>query len=197
MPYLGTISQEGAQISQNTAQTVAMPRGDHHSARIRAARAFADLDRIELGKRIGFSKETVSRLESGERGADDPVLLGKIAAACGVPAEFMALGFAPLERPLTDVEQRLYELEQETHKLGDPRRLYALMRGIEANPQLAREVFEEGKKPFDADAFIRAAEGADALDVAGEEAVQAAEDGPLDTSQEDDGSSKATRAHEK
>jgi hypothetical protein len=39
--------------------------------------------------------------------------LEQIAAACGVPLQFLEVGFAPLERPITDVEMRLRQLEAE------------------------------------------------------------------------------------
>jgi hypothetical protein len=39
-----------------------------------------------------------------------------IADACGVPATFMQVGFAPLEQPITDLERRVYEIENRVAK---------------------------------------------------------------------------------
>lgn len=88
------------------------PRGDIYAARARAARAYADLERPELGQRLSFSKESITRIENGEKAiSDDPELRRRLAEACGLPPLFMEVGFAPLEQPITEVERRIYQLE--------------------------------------------------------------------------------------
>lgn len=122
-----------------------MARGDDYAARVRAARAYADLDRVALGERLGFSKETVSRIESGERSvAGDSALLAKIAVACGVPRDFMEAGFGRFERPISDVERELYALRESHEELAG--RVGALAQMIEKGDgmDLAR-IIREGR----------------------------------------------------
>lgn len=95
------------------------PRGDQFAARVRAARAYADLNRIQLGELIGFSKETISRIESGDRPVSgDPVLLLKIADACSVPASFLERGFETDGTYGDDMEERMRALERRVADLA-------------------------------------------------------------------------------
>jgi len=63
------------------------------AARMRAARAFADLDQAEFAKKLGVSVVTIKRMERGSReiSLDD---LHALADLCDVPREFMEAGFA-------------------------------------------------------------------------------------------------------
>lgn len=67
------------------------------AARVRAARAAADLSREELARRIGSSPRAVRRIEDGGRRAH-PEELERIAVACGVPEWFLQHGWSGWER---------------------------------------------------------------------------------------------------
>jgi DNA-binding XRE family transcriptional regulator len=67
------------------------------AARVRAARAAADLSREELARRIGSSPRAVRRIEDGGRRAH-PEELERIAVACGVPEWFLRHGWSGWER---------------------------------------------------------------------------------------------------
>lgn len=62
------------------------------AARMRAARAFADLDQAEFAKLLGVSVVTIKRMERGTReiSLDD---LYALADRCAVPRDFMEAGF--------------------------------------------------------------------------------------------------------
>lgn len=90
-----------------------MRRGDDEAARARAARAYADLSRDDLGKILGWSKGTISRIEAGARTlrGDDRVRYGE---ACGVPRWFMETGWTipeSAERLSTDAALTSVRLE--------------------------------------------------------------------------------------
>jgi len=72
-----------------------------HGARIRAARAAADLSREELGRRIGRSARAIRRLEDGGRRCTADELRG-IAAATGAPEWFLVNGWRGWERAAGD-----------------------------------------------------------------------------------------------
>lgn len=63
------------------------------AARIRAARAYADLSRVEMAKRIGVSETTLQRRENGLQPARRLELVA-IADVCQVPISFLEDGFA-------------------------------------------------------------------------------------------------------
>jgi transcriptional regulator with XRE-family HTH domain len=148
-----------------------MPRGDDYAARVRAARAYADLDRVAFGERLGFSKETVSRIESGERSiAGDSALLAKIAVACGVPHDFMEVGFSRFDRPISDVERELYALREAHEELaqqvgtlaqivekGDGMDLARIIR--EGRPRSPRTPAQRRRAPSDGEAPTSEAAG--------------------------------------
>lgn len=73
------------------------PEGPSAAARVRAARAAADLSREELGRAIGLSARTVRRLEDGQRRIS-PQELRRVAASCHVPEWFLAYGWRGWER---------------------------------------------------------------------------------------------------
>lgn len=73
------------------------PEGPSAAARVRAARAAADLSREELGRAIGLSARTVRRLEDGQRRIS-PQELRRVAASCRVPEWFLAYGWRGWER---------------------------------------------------------------------------------------------------
>lgn len=61
---------------------------------IRAARAYADLSREQLGEGIDLSADTIGRYERGEW--DKPPIapvLKAIAETCDIPAAYLAAGF--------------------------------------------------------------------------------------------------------
>lgn len=58
------------------------------TARIRAARAHANLSQPELAERIGMSLPTYKRAELGKRPVSTPELI-RIAAACDVPPHYV------------------------------------------------------------------------------------------------------------
>lgn len=69
------------------------------------------MSREAFAEALHVSKETVSRIEAGTREPSSPEC-DRIAAACRVPRAFLDVGFAPLERPITEVEARLFQLEE-------------------------------------------------------------------------------------
>lgn len=81
-----------------------------YSARIRAARNYAGLTQIQLAEALGVDEQTIKRRESpagnepkkGERIA--------IASICGVPPEFMEIGFGEITRD--ELLDRLARIEQ-------------------------------------------------------------------------------------
>lgn len=86
------------------------PRAGHIAARLRAARGYKGLKQPELAKMLGISVETLSRMENGATTVPDERVV-QIAKACEVPLVFMQVGFAPLDRPMTDIEARVHNLE--------------------------------------------------------------------------------------
>lgn len=62
------------------------------AARVRAARAHADMDQTTLGEALGKSVYTVKRLERGQRDISDAEL-EIVAQATGVPVSFLLGGF--------------------------------------------------------------------------------------------------------
>jgi transcriptional regulator with XRE-family HTH domain len=74
-------------------------------------RGYAGFDQPELAKQLGVSTTTMSRLENGRAGISD-TLLTTAARVCGVPPVFAEVGFAPLARPISNVEARIFEVEQ-------------------------------------------------------------------------------------
>jgi hypothetical protein len=93
-----------------------MTSADTIAARVRAALAYANIKLTDKGSPVkvgSISQATMARIISptNPRGASVEELWA-IADACGVPRSFMEEGFAPLERPVSDVERRLYELEE-------------------------------------------------------------------------------------
>jgi transcriptional regulator with XRE-family HTH domain len=93
------------------------PRKGEIAARLRAARGYKGFTQAQLAERLDISVETLSRMENGKGPVSDR-RRARIGQLCGVPPEFMDAGFAPLERPITDVEQRLYDLERKVEGLG-------------------------------------------------------------------------------
>ena len=73
------------------------------AARVRAARAYADLDQRQLGEALGKSVYTVKRLERGMRDISDAELQA-VAKVCKVPLSFLVTGFADQPVDLDDLE---------------------------------------------------------------------------------------------
>lgn len=94
-----------------------VPRGGGSAARIRSALAWADLDIKQLAEKIGKSPRTIARWTSGEK--QPPLeIRQQIAEICGVPAVFMETGFASMERPLSDAERGLHDVQAQVTDLG-------------------------------------------------------------------------------
>jgi transcriptional regulator with XRE-family HTH domain len=74
-------------------------------------RGYAGFDQPELAEQLGVSTTTLSRLENGRAGVSDEVLVAA-ARVCSVPPVFAETGFAPLDRPISNVEARVFEIEQ-------------------------------------------------------------------------------------
>jgi hypothetical protein len=88
--------------------------GELLKARIRAAWGYSGKSQDDLVATMadtikpGTLRNYLGRTRGQEPSIEDA---RAIAVACGVPAIFMDLGFDPIERPISDVERRLYELE--------------------------------------------------------------------------------------
>lgn len=63
------------------------------ACRVKAARAYAELTREQLVARTGLAPKTLKLIEEGKRQSTTREELLKIARACGVPDEFMEIGF--------------------------------------------------------------------------------------------------------
>jgi transcriptional regulator with XRE-family HTH domain len=84
-------------ISRKGRRTPMSPESPDVMARIRAARAYADLSQPELADKIGMSLPTYKRAELGKRPVSTEELLS-IARACDVPPQFLLSGWTA-ERP--------------------------------------------------------------------------------------------------
>jgi transcriptional regulator with XRE-family HTH domain len=71
--------------------------------RIRAARAYAGYSLDELADRVGFGRQTLVRIEQGERQAKR-MELREIAVVCGLPYEFFTSDFDQLRGDRSDLE---------------------------------------------------------------------------------------------
>lgn len=97
------------------------------AARLRAARAYADMSRADMAKALGLSETTVKRMEGGQRRltSDD---LETIARVCGVPLAFLLEGFqrdrdaialqvAGHMREIEDAHERAHRALEELERL--------------------------------------------------------------------------------
>lgn len=91
---------------------------DETTARIRAARGYANLSQPGLAEALGLSTQTVKRMESGER----PVRLmelRQIGEVCQVPREFMEGGWAALtaiHHGSNNLSERMQSLSEELNE---------------------------------------------------------------------------------
>jgi transcriptional regulator with XRE-family HTH domain len=83
-------------------------------------RGYGGLEQPDLASRLGVSVTTLSRMENGRSGIGDDVLEAA-SRACDVPLAFAQSGFARLTRPVSDVERRLYEVEDAVRRLQEQR----------------------------------------------------------------------------
>jgi transcriptional regulator with XRE-family HTH domain len=112
--------------------------GAIYAARIRAARGYANLTQQQLADALGVDVQTVKRRESpagsdpkkGERLA--------IAAACGVPPDFMEGGFPTVLS--TEAQDRLGALLQEIQQL----RLDLAEAGVTGTASADRRAVDDG-----------------------------------------------------
>jgi transcriptional regulator with XRE-family HTH domain len=81
-------------------------------------RGYGGLEQPDLASRLGVSVTTLSRMENGRSGIGDDVLEAA-ARACDVPVAFAQSGFARLTRPVSDVERRLYDVEDAVRRLQE------------------------------------------------------------------------------
>jgi len=79
-----------------------------HAARIRAARAYADLTQEQLADELGVDVQTIKRREAGRQEPKRGELLA-IAAICRVPMAFMEHGFGEIAE--NEVLRRLDRIE--------------------------------------------------------------------------------------
>ena len=100
---------------------------------LRAAWGYSGLGQDELAEKVGVPPGTFrGYLRRGQANAAPQSVIQNVARECGVPPEFMEVGFAPLERPITDMEQRLYELERRVDGLAAaPARLGARLKPVQ------------------------------------------------------------------
>ena len=92
------------------------------AARVRAARAYANLTRSVLVKELDrpdITERTLARFEDPDHSGPTTDQLEAIAAACGLPATFFSVDFGAPEEPmfvvpiiLRDIGQRIGRLEQ-------------------------------------------------------------------------------------
>lgn len=68
------------------------PRTAPQAARVRAARAYADLNQPQIAAALSFSHRDWARVEAGEK-ALDPAQLEQLAELCHVPLAFLNDGF--------------------------------------------------------------------------------------------------------
>lgn len=69
-----------------------------YSPRIRAARTYAGLSQKELADALGVDEQTIKRRESPSGKEPKPGERIAIASVCGVPVEFMEVGFGEIQR---------------------------------------------------------------------------------------------------
>lgn len=81
-------------------------------SRLRAARAFADLSREQLVKRLADSDLTVRKIARFEQGLAQPSVeqVAAVAAACRLPAAFFTTDFEALNDPLAALSARVDEV---------------------------------------------------------------------------------------
>lgn len=120
-----------------------IPRGGELAGRLRAIRAYAGIGQDELASHLNISERTLSRLENGAAQSDDVLTA---ARACHVPRAFAEAGFAPLDREITDVERRLYELEATVRSLADERQTLLAELG-ERVGQMVAQALDSGQLP--------------------------------------------------
>lgn len=100
--------------------------------RANAVIAYSGLTHEELAKATGITLGTIRNIVSTTRpSGGNPENRLRVALACGVPALFMEVGFAPLEREITDADQIV---------LQEVRRLAALAQRIPAIEERLGEV---------------------------------------------------------
>lgn len=63
--------------------------------RVRAARGYADLSIDQLAEAVGIGRNTIIRIDNGEREVKQ-MELRQIAAVCGLPYEFFTVDFAEI-----------------------------------------------------------------------------------------------------
>lgn len=130
------------------------PRGNPQTARIRAAFGYADLNRPQIGARLGVSVETVSRLLAGSSTPKvDTDLLARIAEICDVPLSFLQEGFdAPAAEPT--MAERVEALERKIDAVlrllaatqpGDPDASRAKPVPLPFEPPIPQEVPRSGE----------------------------------------------------
>jgi transcriptional regulator with XRE-family HTH domain len=107
------------------------------------------MEQRELASTLGVSVTTLSRMENGKTPIADSDLV-RVADACTVPVSFVDVGFAPLDRPITDVERRLHELEATVRRIsagGLPAPEGELGRRLEEHETSERDPVQPGSQP--------------------------------------------------
>lgn len=118
--------------------------GGESAARVRAARGYRGFSPQELAAALHVSRDTLWRLETGRK-VPDADERAAIAKACDVPLVFLESGFAALERPVTDADRRILQLEEKLAGMD------ARLRGVEVevSDADADEVVEELEQAAD------------------------------------------------
>jgi transcriptional regulator with XRE-family HTH domain len=117
--------------------------GEELAARLRAARAYADLRQADLADLLGESLTTYKRMERDGRNLDSEDRLRAVARRCGIPEAFMLAGWGPLARPLSDAERRLVAVEDQLQRLLALEDAVGELRGLQA-VEAARRIGEAG-----------------------------------------------------
>lgn len=99
-------------------------------ARVRAARAYADLTRADLARASGLQPGVLKRMEAGARIGTTRDELHAVADACGVPRLFMVGGFGMAEELSADARAAIELLQAER---VTPQSLRALAAALETD----------------------------------------------------------------
>jgi transcriptional regulator with XRE-family HTH domain len=78
---------------------------DEAARRVKAARAYAELTREQLAQRTSLSVKSLKLIEERRRQSTTREELAQIGHACGVPGEFMEIGFQGAARVYSDLQR--------------------------------------------------------------------------------------------
>lgn len=84
--------------------------------RLKQARLHADLTQDELSAKSGVTQATISKIELGK--SESTTFAVQLAVACGVRAEWLALGLGKMQEGLKPDETALLEKYRESDAAG-------------------------------------------------------------------------------